>query len=139
VLNADTFGTPGILFHFCSLANLPFLGPRLWELLLRVGVFGAGTAATVAVALLILTVSCLQFNLPPSPASATQAAGLQDAPLVFDTPPKPAAIFAFASLGTGVMVGFVVFLVFCTAHGLKILLGRRYLDQAIKKTLDDYV
>jgi len=135
MLNADTFGTPGILVHFCSLANLPFLGPRFWELLLRVGVFGAGTAATVAIALLILTVSCLQFT----PTSAAQAAGVQDAPLVFDTPPKPAAIFAFASLGTGVMVGFAVFLVFWTAHGLKVLLGRRYLDQAIKKTLDDYV
>jgi uncharacterized membrane protein len=116
---------------FCRITwEHPFLGPTFWEVVLRIGIYGAGASVVAAMVVLTLTINDMHFS------SATASAGV---PLVYDTPPQPAAFLAVGILGTGVFVCLLVFFGFWASRGLKVLFRRRNPDHVKRKSLKDYV
>lgn len=84
------------LLMWCSrLENYPFSTPTLWEFFLGVGVYGACAAVVTAIALLVVTVLSLHFNVTSDPYVNGNAANW-DAHLVFNVSPRYAAIVAFS-------------------------------------------
>ncbi|KAF8315949.1 hypothetical protein DL93DRAFT_2078728 [Clavulina sp. PMI_390] len=84
------------LLLWCSrLDNYPFSTPAVWELALGLGVYGACAAVVTAIAILVVTVFSLQFNVSSDPYVNPNAANW-DAHLIFDVDPKWAATAAFS-------------------------------------------
>lgn len=86
------------LLMWCSrLDNYPFSTPKLWEFFLGVGVYGACGAVVGAIALLVVTVLSLHFNVGDGGSTYSNPnASPWDAHLAFSVRPKWAAIVAFA-------------------------------------------
>lgn len=88
------------LLVWCShLENYAFSTPRLWEFFLGIGVYGACAAVVTAITILVVTVLNLEFNVGAGGDYSNPNASLWDAPLIFDVPPRSAAIVAFAVSG----------------------------------------
>lgn len=84
------------LLMWCSrLENYPFSTPKLWEFFLGVGVYGACAAVITAIALLVVTVLNLHFNVDTTPYQNPNASPW-DAHLVFNVSPRYAAVVAFS-------------------------------------------
>ncbi|KAF8315946.1 hypothetical protein DL93DRAFT_822626 [Clavulina sp. PMI_390] len=113
------------LLRWCSrLDNYPFSTPRVWELFLAVGVYGASASAFAAISLLVVTVLSLHFNVTSEPYNNSNAANW-DAHLEFDVSPGPSAKFAFAFIGLGILGVVLVFAFFAGANGMNVFLWRR--------------
>ncbi|KAF8323473.1 uncharacterized protein EI90DRAFT_2379709 [Cantharellus anzutake] len=117
-----------VVLTWCShRANYPFPNPHLWEIIVAIGVYGAGASMAVAIIFLLVSVQLLS----PNPS----------APPVVTFSPKASAYVTYALLGSIFIIVLLAFSTFASANGFKFLIWRRSEERLATKAkrLEDFV